>query len=170
MSLQYYISLHFPNLAWFPLICVCNLPGCVLVLAQVTSLCVLRSDTVEGVFSMRGRPGEHLKRRCEALVRVLLDSGTKQETEYIFLLTSLNMRVIIYFLPDSLLTFSSAGRWSFSWKQDWHDSAVQRESGTGVWELQVLGWSWRQLTWSSQRTQTVARVESRWVSTILIVH
>lgn len=49
-----------------------------LVLAHVIGVCVLGFDTVEDVVSIRGRPGEHLKRCCEALIGVLLDSGAKK--------------------------------------------------------------------------------------------
>lgn len=52
-----------------------------LVLAHATGVCLLRSDTVEGVVSMRGDPGEHLERCCNPLIRMLLDSDSQQETE-----------------------------------------------------------------------------------------
>lgn len=60
---------------------VCNLPGCVLVLAHATGVRLLRSDTVEGVVSVTGGPGEHLERCCDLLIRVSLDSGSQQVTE-----------------------------------------------------------------------------------------
>lgn len=76
----------FPNLACFPLSHVCNLPSCVLVLAHATGVRLLRSDTVQGVVSMTGGPGEHLERCCDPLIRVLLDSGSQQVTDNIFIL------------------------------------------------------------------------------------
>ncbi len=63
---------------------VCNLPRCVLVLAQVTGVCLFGSDTVEGVISLTGDPGEHLERCCDPLIRVLLDSGSYQMARRLF--------------------------------------------------------------------------------------
>lgn len=60
---------------------VCNLPGCVLVLAHAAGVSLLRSDTVEGVVSLTSSPGEHLERCCDPLIRVLLDSGSQQVTD-----------------------------------------------------------------------------------------
>lgn len=65
----------------FALFCVCDLPSCVLVLSHATGVCLLCSDTVEGVVSMTGGPGKHLERCCHTLKRVLLDSGSQQVTE-----------------------------------------------------------------------------------------
>lgn len=73
----------------FPLFHVCNLPGCVLVLAHATGVCLLGSDTVQGVVSVTGDPGEHLEWCCDPLIRVLLDSGSQQVTENMFLLVRL---------------------------------------------------------------------------------
>lgn len=60
---------------------VCNLPGCVLVLAHAAGVRLLGSDTVQAVVSLMGDPGEHLERRGDPLIRVLLDSGSQQVTE-----------------------------------------------------------------------------------------
>lgn len=60
--------------------CVCNLPSCVLILAHVTGVSVLRSDSIEGVVSMRSDPGEHRERCCEPLIGMLLDPGSQRVT------------------------------------------------------------------------------------------
>ena len=60
---------------------VCNLPSCVLILAHAAGVRLLCSDTVQGVVSLMGDPGEHLERCGDPLVRVLLDSGSRQVTE-----------------------------------------------------------------------------------------
>lgn len=83
------IFLCISKFSLFPLFHVCNLPSCVLVLAHATGVCLLRSDTVQGVVSMTGGPGEHLERCCNPLIRVLLDSGSQRVTDNIFILVRL---------------------------------------------------------------------------------
>lgn len=64
-----------------------------LVLAHATGVCLLRSDAVMGVVSMTGDPGEHLKRCCDPLIRVLLDSDSQQVTAGKYISSSAGMKV-----------------------------------------------------------------------------
>jgi len=93
-------------------LCLCmhyDLPSCVLVLAHSAGVSLLRSDAVQGVVSVGGDPGDHLERRRDTLVWVLLDSSSQQVIQDILGLL-LTVRVIVKLSSLSLLTSSSAGQ------------------------------------------------------------
>lgn len=80
-----------------------------LILAHVAGVRLLRSHAVKSVVLVWRSPGEHLEWCCNALIRVLLNSGSQQRMENIFTV-KLHAKTSSKSIPNSWLTSSSAGR------------------------------------------------------------